>query len=374
MEGRSNPKPGLVMTPANARAVSLWATNAPTNARKAIPTPMPTPLPTPMPTPTNTPTNGLCSNPPYPPVRWKVSRAHSTRLPTRAALVLRLCRNPPDRPDRPKRESPVQHRQAIAEQDDRSPNRLTCETGCKNEGCIELIIRSCVLASNNPRLPIAARPPRSPASESRDSFAGIDHTKTAGSAKTHQRTRQGLCGIGGHVRLSSTNRLSLASATGGHSIVRTPLRALTFAPLSAKSTVQIHGAGRSKGIYARALSRPLALLDRVRRDREARPARQRRSVDFRRNIAGGQPLFSKRGGVGGKTGDHRYINILPVFRGPLSQNSGAPVLKKFGPPVKPAALTQGSVRIRQIGLAAIWVAPGVEPTPAAISESRGMPS
>lgn len=74
------------------------ASNAPTNALPSLPTPMPTPLPTPLPTlPTTLPT-GCVPTPHTPQALEAPSRAHSTRLPTRAALMLRLGRNPLDRP------------------------------------------------------------------------------------------------------------------------------------------------------------------------------------------------------------------------------------------------------------------------------------
>ena len=68
------------------------------------------------------------------------------------------------------------------------------------------------------------------------------------------------------------------------------------------------------------------------------------------------------------------IDLFILFRAALFQNSGGSGLKKFGWPMKPAALTHRRLRIRQIDLAAVLVAVGASPSPAAVSESRrGMP-
>jgi hypothetical protein len=48
----------------------------------------------------------------------------------------------------------------------------------------------------------------------------------------------------------------------------------------------------------------------------------------------------------------RYIDLSSNFRGPSFQNLAAACSEKVGWPVKPAALTQGSFRVRQIALAA----------------------
>jgi hypothetical protein len=48
------------------------------------------------------------------------------------------------------------------------------------------------------------------------------------------------------------------------------------------------------------------------------------------------------------------IDVIAVFRGPVSGILGGLFPEKVGSPIKPAALTQGSVRIRQTDLAAVW--------------------
>jgi hypothetical protein len=112
-----------------------------------------------------------------------------------------------------------------------------------------------------------------------------------------------------------------------------------------------HLSNDHKDIYARALSRPLTVLDRVRREREPgdRPG-QRRNVNTARNAGIGPDHPLDRGGVGGE------------WRGP--------VLKFSDRLVKPAALTHGSPRIRQIGWAASRAASEPKTAPATLPESR----
>jgi hypothetical protein len=97
------------------------------------------------------------------------------------------------------------NRQAIAEQDRRSPARLTCGRGRPNTLAVDIRWgrnrplfwrgKRGLLVSNNPRLPIAARTPRSLAGESKDSGAEIGCTRTAAPFPTHQRARQAVCGL-----------------------------------------------------------------------------------------------------------------------------------------------------------------------------------
>jgi hypothetical protein len=71
--------------------------NAPSNALPSLPTPIPTPLLTSIPTRSNRLPTGCVPTPYNPRALEAPSRAHSTRLPTRAPLWLRLGRNPLDR-------------------------------------------------------------------------------------------------------------------------------------------------------------------------------------------------------------------------------------------------------------------------------------
>jgi hypothetical protein len=132
-----------------------------------------------------------------------------------------------------------------------------------------------------------------------------------------------------------------------------------------------HLSNDHKDIYARALSRPLTVLDRVRREREPgdRPG-QRRNVNTARNAGIGPDHPLDRGGVGGEFRARRYIDLLPEFCGPVSQKWRGPVLKFSDRLVKPAALTHGSPRIRQIGWAASRAASEPKTAPATLPESR----
>jgi hypothetical protein len=73
---------------------------------------------------------------------------------------------------------------------DHQPGRYSEREGWNRPRCTLMRVDIQQLAFQT----IAARTPSSLAGESRDSFAGIGRTKTAGSAQTHQRTRQAVCG------------------------------------------------------------------------------------------------------------------------------------------------------------------------------------
>jgi hypothetical protein len=213
---------------------------------------------------------------------------------------------------------------------------------------------------------IAARTPRRLAARVTRAIADLDHTNTAARTNTHQRTRQAA--YPSPPCAQDRRSASLTAGRTARSCVFASFHAVLWRPMP---IWEDHGKP-VEGIYARALSRPLTVLDRVRREREPgeQPGRQRRNVRSPRNAWDDPDHLSKPRGGGGDSAAHRYIDILPDFRGPVSENLGGPVLKISDRPVKSPALTQGSVRIRQIGSATISVAFGAEPAPAAISESR----
>jgi hypothetical protein len=321
---------------------------------------------------TKIPTHGVSSGATIYPLH--ASGAVAAQLPPRArSAPSPLCATGP----RSRLTAPLGQRRTLTtgkpEQDDRSPTRPTCGKPwgrgrhrmiCK--GCWkDLITRSCVCASNNPRLPIAARPPHSLAARVTRAFAAAGHTITAASANTHQRTRQAACPSPPCAR----HRRAVPNTVGhgARSHVFASFHAVLWRPMP---IWEDHGKA-VEGIYARALSRPLTVLEGKTRARY-QASNRRRNVDCRRNAGIGPDHPSGSRGGGGEFRARRILDVVSSFRGPLSQNSGAPVLKKLGRPVKPAALTQGSHRIRQTDLAASRAASEPEPAPAAISESRGI--
>ena len=119
-----------------------------------------------------------------------------------------------------------------------------------------------------------------------------------------------------------------------------------------------HLSADQKDIYARALSRPLALLE---ASAPARAPGQRRNVEAGEKRREGPDHLSKSRGGGGDSAARPIIDLLSRYSVALFQNLGGRVSKNLGRRVKSPALTQGSRRIRQIGLAATPWPP--EPNP-----------
>lgn len=156
---------------------------------------------------------------------------------------------------------------------------------------------------------ITARPPHSLAARVIQRVFVLARYRGPAGSRTNPRPSYGLCG-----RLI----VPCASQRSGKPVCP------SHNPLRHNKTQHCHPLSDDhKDIYARALSRPLTVLDRVRREREPgdRPGR-RRNVETRRNIAGDRPpVFQIEGGEGDFS-SRRYIDLLTCFRGPLSQNPG----------------------------------------------------
>jgi len=111
-----------------------------------------------------------------------------------------------------------------------------------------------------------------------------------------------------------------------------------------------------KDLYARAISKPLALLDRVRRARspgDQTVAKPKPQTQWKPNSLLGRGKKTRgSGGVPPNSGEPAIIDVILQHIAALFENLGGPSLKNLGRPEKPSTLTQGSHRIRQIELAA----------------------
>jgi hypothetical protein len=269
-------------------------------------------LRSPMPSPFDHPSITFDHPSPIPPIPPSVieapSRAHSTRLPPRCAGATQR-RNPPDGPD---------NQTTVDEQDGRSPARLTCQAGCNRTTsrvrCIELIIRSCALASNNPHLPITARTPPSLAGESMDSFAGLDRTNTAARSQTHQRTRQGIC------RPCSNEPAATANADTVQTRQPATCGKARFAGISAHRPHDGKSRKGRSGNFGTASARANLTIN-LGKDRTVSPARGPgwRSVRSLRNAWFAGQI--DRGGVawGRKAGDLPIIDLSICYSAALSE-------------------------------------------------------
>jgi hypothetical protein len=150
----------------------------------------------------------------------------------------------------------------------------------------------------------------------RDSFVEINHAKTAGTAPTHQWTRQRLCAD----RVLPRASRSLITS---HHALRNPL-------CSNETPGRCHVFADQRRVCTRALSRPLTLLEASRRalGPGAEPMAKRRSGEAL--YANGRP--EDPGGVVGAPNllAGSIIDLLIHFRAVLFQILDGHVLKKLG--------------------------------------------
>jgi hypothetical protein len=257
------------------------------------------------------------------------SRAFSPRLPPRCAGATQR-QNPPDRPD---------NQTTVDKQHDRSPARLTCGRG-RLERSHYPIMR--VDSQCRAFFPIDARTiARSSARVSQRVFMLACYQRSPNS-KTNPRASQRLVGC-------------RRNAPPPHS----PTKAVANARLCISTQhgeQQNHGAKpRSEHLYARALSRPLALLEGKTRARpgDRTVAKPKPQARWKPNSLLGRGKKTRGWvGVARNSGEPAIIDVTLLHSAVLFQNLGGPSLKNPGRPEKPSSLTQGSHRIRQIELAA----------------------
>jgi hypothetical protein len=287
------------------------------------------------------------------------SRAFSPRLPPRCAGATQR-RNPHDGPD---------NQTTVDKQHDRSPARLTCGRGC-NWGRLDSphhphesvanrnrqIINASTAEQLSGKRQIKSTRPPDLAERVRRSFAEIGRTKTVGSARTHQRTRQRLCGP-----YSNATAATDPADTVQTRHPATCVKAWNAAISAPRPHDRKSHAGRSKGIYARVANQAFHSVEAVEACEPEQQPGQRRNLRFGEMPEIGRQTTRRGGGVGGKNREPAIIDLSSPFRAALFQNLGGPSLKNLGRPEKPSALTQGSHRIRQIELAAIRVVPGANP-------------